>query len=94
MIDEFLRDLDHQTDLYREMLATSDVPRLQALLREIGDIDARIAPIRRRWKDVVPRLDAPTAERAGRSIDAARDVLARLVDRMVPPRRVSDAYGC
>jgi len=92
VIDDFLRDLDRQTALYGEMIGTTDVARLQALLGEAGAIDARIAPIRRRWPEVAGTLDVETARRAGRSIDAARDVLARLVDRFAPPARVAEVY--
>jgi len=96
VIDDFLRELDRQTGLYREMLATTEVARLQSLLREVGDIDVRIAPVRRRWAEVAPTLDVATAERAGKSIEAARDVLSRLVDRFVPPvpsSKLGQAYG-
>lgn len=96
MIDDFLGELDRQTALYREMIGTSELPRLQALMREIAQIDVKLAPVRRRWPDVCRRLDPETAARANRSVDAARDVLARLVERMAPPvpaRRISEAYG-
>ncbi len=96
MIDDFLRDLDRQTDLYREMLATSDVVRVQELLQQVAGIDIRILSVRRRWPEVARTLDAVTATRAGRSIDAARDVLARLMEKFIPapsPKRVGDVYG-
>lgn len=94
MIGEFLDDLDRQTELYRQMLATPEAHRLRELLKEVSDLDVRLAPVRRRWPEICRTLDPATATRAGRSIDAARDVLARLVTRFVPPPpRVREAYG-
>ncbi|MBI2933699.1 MAG: hypothetical protein HYY16_18805 [Planctomycetes bacterium] len=96
MLDEFLRDLDRQTELYRQMLAATELPRMQELLREAGALDERLAPVRRRWSEVASTLDSDTARQAERSIGAARDVLARLVDRFVPPpspQRVLETYG-